>query len=293
MARPSLEWDRAGWNITYEDLARIKSWEANVVRFSLNQVFWLDPMKGPLYKRYVDRAVKWSLALGMDVILDLHWTGSGTDYGQKNMPTRQGIDFWRDVANTYKNDGRIMFELYNEPFGVSPQVWKSGDGSWAGMQEMYNVIRNAPVSANNLILVGGLDYAYRLDQVLPAQALSPAVNVAYVTHPYAFKAPDAAAWASAFGTLAQTYPVFATEFGQANINEPGGSGSCSSSFYTNLIDYFENSARNISWTAWAWHVERHITDANATCGFPQVITNYGGTTNPAGTVVKQKMAANP
>ena len=50
---------------------------------------------------------------------------------------------------------------------------------WAGMQELYNAVRNT-AGANNLVLVGGLDYAYRLDQVLPAQALNPAVNVAYI-----------------------------------------------------------------------------------------------------------------
>ena len=292
MARPSFEWDRAGWNITYEDLARIKTWGSNVVRFSLNQVFWLDAMKGPLYKRYVDRAVKWSLALGMDVILDLHWTGSGTDYGQKNMPNRQGIDFWRDVSNIYKNEGRVIFELYNEPFGVSPQVWKNGDGSWAGMQEMYNVIRTTS-GANNLILVGGLDYAYRLDEVFnrtpvtDGAPLTPGVNVAYVTHPYQFKAGNASAWDGAFGNLAATYPIFATEFGQANISQPGGTQSCDDNFYSTIINYF--NSKNISWTAWAWHVERQITNANDTCGFPQVIVNYDGTTNPAGTVVKSAL----
>jgi len=65
VARPSFEWDRAGWNVTYEDLSRIAAWKANVVRFSLNQSFWLDPAKGALYQAYVDRAVKWTLSLGM------------------------------------------------------------------------------------------------------------------------------------------------------------------------------------------------------------------------------------
>ena len=41
IARPSIEWDRAGWDITYDDLARLTSWDSNVVRFSLNEVFWL------------------------------------------------------------------------------------------------------------------------------------------------------------------------------------------------------------------------------------------------------------
>jgi hypothetical protein len=282
IARPSLEWDRAGWDVTYDDLARIKGWNANIVRLSLNQVFWLDSAKGGLYQRTVNRAVKWALSLGMDVILDLHWTGSGTDYGQKNMPTRDGLTFWQQVANAYKNDGRVIFEMYNEPFGVSATVWKSGDGTWAGMQEMYTTIRGT--GANNLVLAGGLDYAYHLDQVLPAQALNPAVNVAYVTHPYQFKAADSTAWDSAFGTLSATYPIIATEFGQANINQAGGTQTCTKSFYDSIISYFKG--KSMGWTAWAWHVERSITDPTQTCGFPQVITQYAGTTNAAGDSVK-------
>ena len=286
IARPSMEWDRAGWDVIYDDLARIQSWGADVVRFSLNEVFWLDTAKGGLYQRTVDRAVKWSLALGMDVILDLHWTGSGTTYGQMQMPVKgHGVSFWSQVAAKYKNDGRVMFELYNEPFGDAT-TWKSGSSSFDGMQDMYNAVRNT-AGAKNLVLIGGLDYAYHLDQVLPANALS-GTNIAYVTHPYQFKAADATSWDPAFGNLSATYPIIATEFGQANISQAGGTQTCDGTFYTNIINYFKT--KKIGWTSWAWHVERAITDPTQTCGFPQLIVGYGGATNPAGAVVKNLLS---
>ncbi len=272
VARPSFEWDRAGWNITYEDLARIAAMKANVVRFSLNQQFWLDSAKGALYQAYVDRAVKWTLSLGMDVILDLHWL---TTAGQTNMSDSTSNQFWSSVAGKYKNEGRVMFELFNEPHDIQPADWKSG------MQGMYNAVRNT-AGAQNLVLLGGLDWSYNLSQVLPAQALS-GTNIAYVTHPYSFKGNSSSAWDSAFGNLAATYPIIATEFGQANTT-PGGSLGCDGTIYTNMLNYFKT--KSIGWTGWAWYVDRGVKDASQTCGFPQLITSYSGTTNAAGTAVK-------
>jgi hypothetical protein len=273
IARPSFEWDRAGWNISYEDIQKMASWKANVVRFSLNQSFWLDSAKGPLYQAYVDRAIKWSLALGMDVILDLHWLTSG----QTNSSDAMSATFWAGVAQKYKNEGRVIFELFNEPHDISAAQWKTD------MQALYSAVRNA--GANNLVLLGGLDWAYNLSQVLPSNALS-GTNIAYVTHPYSFKGNTPSAWDGAFGNLAATYPLLSTEFGQANTN-PGGALSCDPNFYASLLSYF--ASKNMGWTAWAWYVDRSVTSPSETCGFPQVISNYGGTPNPAGNAIRSAL----
>jgi hypothetical protein len=154
------------------------------------------------------------------------------------------------------------------------------------MTGLYNAVRNAG-GAKNLVLVGGLDWAYNLDQVLASNALSGS-NIAYVTHPYSFKAPDATAWAAAFGKYATKYPIIATEYGNANTQTAGGSFTCDANFYSTIIKYFSDN--KIGWTAWAWYVDRGVTDPAQTCGFPQVITSYSGTTNPAGAVVKAALA---
>jgi hypothetical protein len=271
VARPSFEWDRAGWNVTYEDLARMASWKANVVRFSLNQSFWLDSAKGALYQAYVDRALKWSLSLGMDVILELHWLTTG----QTKSSDASSPIFWGQVAQKYKNEGRVSFELFNEPHDISAAQWNTD------MQGLYKAVRDT--GANNLVLVGGLDWAYNLAQVLPANALS-GTNIAYVTHPYDQKGNSPSAWDAAFGNLATTYPIVATEFGQANTTTLGGALACDANVYTSMLAYFK--AKNIGFTAWAWYVDRSVTDPTQTCGFPQVITGYSGATNAAGAVVK-------
>ena len=274
VARPSFEWDRAGWNVTYADLSRIAALKANVVRFSLNQSYWLDTAKGALYQAYVDRAVKWTLSLGMDVILDLHWLVNTQD----PISNDQSPAFWKSVAQKYKGDGRVMFELYNEPYGVAASVWHDK------MLAMYNAVRT-DAGANNLVFMGGLDYAYNLSQVIPGNIVT-GTNIAYVTHPYDIKTngnADTSAWDAAFGNLAATYPIVATEFGQANTT-PGGQKTCNAAFYTSLLNYFKT--KNIGWTAWAWFIDRAITSPEQTCGFPQMITSYSGTTNSAGTAIK-------
>ncbi len=39
------------------------------------------------------------------------------------MADQNSVTFWADVANKYKGDGRVIFELYNEPPDVSWDVW--------------------------------------------------------------------------------------------------------------------------------------------------------------------------
>ena len=270
VARPSFEWDRAGWNVTYEDSIKMASWKANVVRFSVNQSFWLDASKGALYQAYLDRAIKWSLSLGMDVILELHWLSTG----QTNSSDAMSATFWAQVAQKYKSEGRVVFELFNEPHDIPASQWKTD------MQALYTAVRNA--GANNLVLVGGLDWAYNLAQVLPGNALS-GTNIAYVTHPYSFKGNTPSAWDAAFGNLSATYPIVATEFGQANTT-PGGSLACDPSVYTSMLNYF--ASKSMGFTAWAWYVDRSVTSASDTCGFPQVISGYSGNANPAGNAIR-------
>jgi endoglucanase len=275
IARPSFEFDPAGIGITREDIQRMRAKGANVIRYSLSEGYWLSthPQFNRNYQAYVDRAVQWTLQSGMDAIIDLHWSGSPVA-DQEQMASRQSITFWQQVAQKYAGDGRVIFELYNEPHDVSATVWRNGDGQFAGMQEMYNAVRTA--GANNLVLAGGLDFAYNLESVLPAQQLA-GVNIGYVTHPYRFKNPPPP---QGYDGVAASVPIVATEFGDADV---GGIGpnDCGTATYTSSIDDF--TRRGMSWTAWAWTV------AESRCAFPSLIDKYDGTPTPPGQVVFQAM----
>jgi endoglucanase len=280
--RPSMEWSATGQNLSAADFAAMAGWHANVVRVALDQDFWLSdsPEYAPGYAALVDQVVQWAHAAGMDVILDLHWSDTG-DYSVK--PAQQlmadanhSIKFWQEVATRYMGDGRVFFELYNEPHDIPGNVWQSGGmyGGYmvAGMQQLYAAVRG--VGANNLVIIGGLDYAFDLSVVAsyPVQGY----NIAYATHPYN-NAPgrQPGEWDTSWGYLTQTAPVVVTEFGD-------GTGSCSPVWDETLIPYAD--AHHAGWTSWAWFVGG--TTPTALCQFPSLITDWSYDTTNEGAVVK-------
>jgi endoglucanase len=283
--RPSLEWSPMGEQLSPSDFQLMAGWKANVVRIALNQDFWLadSPIADPNYPATVDAAVQWAEQAGMDVILDLHWSDAGVlgsckSNCQQVMADTNSITFWSQVATTYKNDGRVLFELYNEPHDVSWTIWKSGGqtvGGWtaAGMQQLYDAVR--ATGADNLVVIGGLNYAFDLSGV--ATNRISGYNILYATHPYggsADKGPNA--WDSGFGSLSRTDPVIMTEFGDGQDCSGASYTPAINSYISSLLSYADQHL--VSWTAWAWF--------NGGCQFPSLIMDWTGTPTPPGTLVQ-------
>jgi hypothetical protein len=287
--RPSLEWSPTGDMLSASDFQLMNSdWNANVVRIALNQDFWLpdSPFASATYQATVDNAVKWAEQAGMDVILDLHWSDGGVLGGcnggcQEMMADTNSITFWSQVAAIYKNDGRVLFELYNEPHDVSWPVWQSGgmtSGGWtaAGMQQLYDAVRGA--GADNLVIAGGLDYAYDLTGV-PQYRIN-GYNILYATHPYGGDPSKGGApekqpqqWDGRWGFLTQTDPVIVTEFGDGL---DCGSDTKVDGYVQAVITYADQ--HSASWTAWAWYT--------GGCSFPSIINDWQGTPTSVGMVVQ-------
>ena len=229
------------------------SWNANVVRIALNQDFWLpgSALSDPNYPALVDDAITWAEMAGMDVFLDLHWSDRGVlgscppSAGcQQLMPDANSLTFWSQVAARYQNDGRVAFELYNEPHDVGWDVWRNGGTTFqgwqaVGMQQLYDAVR--ATGAQNLVVIGGLDWAYDLSGV-PANRIN-GYNIVYATHPYTstdrtLRPPSD--WDRAFGSLTGTDPVVATEFGVLNDT------ACTTDYDSQLIQYAD--AHLAGWT---------------------------------------------
>jgi len=280
--RASLEWNSRGEHISLADFQLMQAWKPNVVRIALNQDFWLSasPNFDPSYIDTLDNAVAWAEMAGMDVILDLHWSDAGVLGScppaggcQQLMPDANSVTFWSEVAAHYKNDGRVMFELYNEPHDVSWQVWKFGGDTgqgWqaAGMQQLYDTVR--ATGAQNLVIIGGLDWAYDLSGV-PANRIA-GYNIAYATHPYTsldrFLRPPSD-WNRAFGSLTATDPVIVTEFGVLDETTV-----CTTDFQQQVITYAD--AHFAGWTSWWWYP----------AGCLALISDWSGTPTPVGNVIR-------
>jgi hypothetical protein len=278
--RPSLEWDSHGEKLSRADLELMAGWGADTVRISLNQDFWLadSPSYDAGYAPLIDKMVSCAHSADLDVILDLHWSDRG-DYGvtpgQQPMADAHSVEFWQELAARYKNNSRILFELYNEPHDVPWSVWRDGGPTTGftavGFQDLYDAVRGA--GAENVVLAGGLQYAFDLSGV-PQNRLR-GYNIGYVTHPYNNIGKQPSDWPAAFGDIAAYYPVIATEFGDTT--------SCSASYNQSFITYA--ASLDISWTGWAWWVE-----ATNPCAFPTLISDWNGTPTTAGAVVKAALS---
>ena len=278
--RPSLEWASSGDQLSQADYHLMAGWKANVVRLSLNQGFWLpgSSVYAAGYERVVEQNVANIEAEGMDVILDLHWSDKGdpaTKPAQQRMADQRSVTFWRAVAEKFKGDGRVIFELYNEPHDVEWAVWRnggmSGDGFMvAGMQALYDAVRST--GAHNLVIIAGLRFAFDLSGV--PQHRIQGYNIVYTTHPYNYADKQPASWQGAWGFLAATDPIIITEFGDTT-------GSCAATYNSQVIEYA--NSRRLSWTGWAWYVSG--------CAFPSLIAAWDGTPTAAGQVIKSALLA--
>src|SRR5256712_8029451 len=126
----------------------IVAWKANAVRVPLNETCWLaingvaPAYSGANYARAISDYVALLNRAGLVVILDLHWSATGTAValGQAPMPDRDHTpQFWSDVAAAYGSNNRVIFDLFNEPFpdnnSDTPEAWRCwrGGGPCTGM----------------------------------------------------------------------------------------------------------------------------------------------------------------
>jgi aryl-phospho-beta-D-glucosidase BglC (GH1 family) len=256
------------------------------VRVPLAQQGWLGrTCDAGDYVRRVDAAIAKINARGMYAIVDLHWTDvQGRNpcaaavcvSGQQPMPDADSVVFWRRVAARYRSMPGVVFGLFNEPHDVSWGCWRNGGcdvwpavltggiGAFkaVGMQALVDAVRGE--GARNLVLVGGLEYAYDLSGVDAGFALD-GENIAYDTHVYTLFHNTPADWERGFGRLTDSHPVVAAEF---------GSNDCSATVTAPLLKYFDapmgKAANRMSWTIWSW--------ANpGNCMQPSVIGDWEGT----------------
>ncbi len=223
---PSMEWSGGGENILKSVGEAVENWNANVIRLPVRDDFWFGtgPYQndgGAFYRQLVDDVVNLAAAHGAYTVIDLH---------RYRAPRAEHAKFWREVATKYKNHPAVLFELINEPHDISWEVWKNGgfvstdkrstdalaendqklEGFESiGMQALLDSVRE--VGAKNLVLVGGLDWAYDLSGVLEGYALDDrdGHGIVYSTHVYPWKSD----WKNKFMTVAEKHPIFIGECG--------------------------------------------------------------------------------
>lgn len=266
-----------GWGIfdgpsSAASIAAIAMWHVNAVRVPLNEDCWLDingvgaGLGGAAYQSAIASYVAKLEAAGMNVILDLHLSAPGDELalGQQKMADFDHTpDFWRSVATAYKDDGAVLFDLFNEPHDISWKCWLRGctiDGSWqaAGMQRLVNAVRST--GAENVIMLGGVGWSGDITKWGNHKPNDPADQLVASWHIYNFGACiDQGCWNRNVRGVHGTAPVVIGELGETD---------CAHGFVDPLMDW--SDGKGIGYLAWTW-------DDWGGCGGPTVISSYDGT----------------
>jgi len=260
---PSLEWSEKGERILLSIKVAIDDWKANVVRLPVHDDFWFGRGKGAkakpndaeAYRKVVDDAVKLAAARGAYLILDLH---------RYHAAPESAVDFWKDAAARYKDNPAVLFDIYNEPTNISWEIWRNGgdvivkgkggapDTSFKspGMQGLVDAIRST--GAKNIIIAGGINYAYDLTGVLNGFALDDkgGNGLMYATHFYNWHRD----WENRFLKVAEKYPVLVGEFG-ADVKKmgfiPAKNQEDPSTWVPDALAMVQKY--NLNWTAFSLH----------------------------------------
>ena len=256
------------------------SWNINIVRLPMNEDCWLGingypggGLSASTYRQNFSNYVNLLNQNGMLVIIDLHWNNAGGSQatGQEQMPDLDHAPaFWTSVANTFKNNSSVIFDLYNEPHDISWSCWKNGSGSAyggacnnvpfavAGMQTLVNTVRNT--GATNILMLGGLAYSNDLSGWLANKPSDSRNNLVASAHIYNFNScANTGCWNSQIAPVAAQYPVIVGELGE---------NDCASGFINGLMSWLDS--HNTGYLAWTWNPY----NCSST---PALITNYNGT----------------
>ena len=284
----------------------MKSWtHVTAVRVPVNEACWngesyVNPTyAGANYISAIKSYVSLLNANGIVVILDLHWTDglyTGPSSGcssaqatcQKPMPdAAEAIPFWTSVANTFKGNNAVIFDLFNEPYASrATGSTTSGWACWlnggtcagigyqvAGMQSMVNAVRSA--GAANVLMLGGEEYSNDLTDWLQYEPTDPDSNLVASWHSYSGNTCNTqACWTSEVAPVMAKVPVIVGEMGESD---------CGGSYMDTLTSWLESE--NTSFLAWTW-------DAWGGCS-NVLITSYSGTPTPFGAAYQAILQALP
>jgi hypothetical protein len=271
------------------------AWHVNTVRVPLNEDCWLgingvsSSLGGSAYQTAIETYVKMIRSNGLYVIVDLHWNGPGSNLGTAQQPMADADHspaFWTSVANAFKSDNGIVFDLYNEPYVSSWSCWLSGcsESGWngisgtyptAGMQSLVNAVR--ATGATNVLMLGGIAYSNDLTGWLANEPTDPLGQLAASFHEYNFNTcASQSCWTSQTAPVAAKVPVITGELGE---------NDCDDTFVDQYMTWADTSG--ISYMGWTWNTW------DCSSG-PALISDYDGTATGLGAGIKSHLiSVNP
>ena len=286
---PSLEWSIRGERIERSIVIAIQDWNANVIRLPVKAEHWFGKGTkhntqtdgGAAYRELVDQAVMLAANRGAYLVLDLH---------HYRAPRPEYLEFWTDAATRYKNHPAVLFDLLNEPHGTTWEVWRDGGFleekkkpgdedafltpeeklhnkrgyQSPGMQKMLDNVR--ATGAKNVVVIGGLDYAYDLSGIVSGYALQDKSGngIMYASHIYPWKR----GWQKKVLDIAEKHPILLGEVGgdaKKMTFIPAAHQENVETWVPAMLGLIQQ--HRLNWTGWCFHPSaspRMLSDLNYT-----------------------------
>lgn len=282
----SLEFLPRGDHLLRSVQVAIDDWRANVIRLPVKDSFWRGTEGGArdggaAYRELVAAAITMAANRGAYVLLDLH---------RFRAPREEHVAFWRDAAAAYKDHPAVLFDLFNEPHGMDWKTWRDGGFvkerkqpadedaflsadetaraaagfESVGMQRLIDAVRDA--GASNIVVCGGLDWAYDLSGIAAGHELDDrgGRGLVYSTHIYPWKR----GWHEKVLCVADRHPVLVGEVG-CDIKKldfiPAEAQEDPFTWAPDMLGFMEH--HGLHWTAFSFHPSASpvlITDWNYT-----------------------------
>ncbi len=207
------------------------NWNINVIRIAM----YSNPNDGYTKELHskVKEAVNYATDLGLYVIIDWHILQDNNPNTYKN----EAISFFEEMANEFKNNKNVLYEICNEPNG--DVTWDKDIKPYA--EEVISKIR--AIDTNAIIIVGTPTWSQDVD-IVANNPITDYENIMYTLHFYAATHKDELRKKLKIAHE-KGLPIFVTEFG---ISDASGNGTISQEEGDKWIDLL--NSYNISWVCW-------------------------------------------
>ncbi|MFI6528860.1 glycoside hydrolase family 5 protein [Streptomyces uncialis] len=235
MSTHGLQWySQCVTNGSLDALA--KDWNADVLRISMyvqEGGYETDP-RG--FTDKVHAVIEQATARGMYAIVDWHMLSPG----DPNHNLARAKTFFSEIAERHKDKTNLLYEIANEPSGVS---WNTVKGY---AEKLIPVIRRHDPATP--VLVGtrawsSLGVSEGADETEIVNNPVNARNIMYTFHFYAASHRDE--YLTTLSRAADKLPLFVTEFGTQNYAGEGADDFAMAQRYLDLL-----AAKKISWVNW-------------------------------------------
>jgi aryl-phospho-beta-D-glucosidase BglC (GH1 family) len=191
-------------------------------------------------EKQVQDIVQWTKELGIYVMIDWHVLTPGDPNAYLDLSQ----DFWASMAERYKSEKHVLYEIANEPNNVQ----------WSRVLEYHNAVIGTirEIDSETIIIAGTTTWSQDIHLAAAAPVDAP-YNVMYAFH---FYAGTHASLLQRVRETAPKIPIFSTEWGTSQASGDGGP-------YLNVAkDFLDAYAElGISWAAWSYADKNEVSAA--------------------------------